>query len=214
MTKNIDEERIYWDRYYADRNIGGIPSQFAAFIANEYRDHERLIDIGCGNGRDSFFFASVGKKVLGADGSIVAVEACRAAAQERGVKNLGFQHLDVASQTSCRDFLTQNLGDWSGALIYARFFVHAINETEETQFIDLCRRLAGTGGKVCLEFRTDRDAKQRKVTEHHYRRFIRSVEFMRAIHQHGLNVDYFCEGFGLAKHRADDAHVARFVVSA
>jgi hypothetical protein len=73
--------------------------------------------------------------------------------------------------------------------------------------------LVGDAGVICLEFRTNRDEHQEKVTASHYRRFVRPVEFIRTLQKLDLQVDYFCEGFGMAKYKADDAHVARFVVS-
>ena len=47
----------YWDKYYSKlkNNNRLIPSQFAAFVAGELNTNSILIDIGCGNGRDSFF---------------------------------------------------------------------------------------------------------------------------------------------------------------
>ena len=49
----------YWDNYYANSDLNSklIPSQFAAFVAGELKKNSYIIDIGCGNGRDSFFLA-------------------------------------------------------------------------------------------------------------------------------------------------------------
>lgn len=45
----------------------------------------RLLDLGCGEGRDLIFFAHLGFRVEGADGSPTAVQRARAAIQEAGV---------------------------------------------------------------------------------------------------------------------------------
>lgn len=67
LDKKI-ETKEYWNEYYettADNNSTEvpklIPSQFADFVLNEFQDRTRFIDFGCGNGRDSFFFADHGK---------------------------------------------------------------------------------------------------------------------------------------------------------
>ena len=44
----------YWDNYYS--NIANIKeSSFARFVKKRIKKNSELIDIGCGNGRDSFF---------------------------------------------------------------------------------------------------------------------------------------------------------------
>ena len=211
--KQKQETQEYWDNYYKDATIGGVPSQFATFILNEFRDRDRFVDIGCGNGRDSFFMATHGKTVLAADGSQQAVTSCQDKADATGLSNIRFEQIDFASDESCAAFLKRNAADWTGSIVYARFFVHAIDEDEERRFLQLSKALVANGGLLCLEFRTDRDELQRKVTATHYRRFVSPVSFIAALHEHDLKVDYFCEGFGMAKYRDDDAHVARFVVS-
>jgi SAM-dependent methyltransferase len=42
-----------------------LPSQFAVFVANEVAP-ARLLEVGCGNGRDSLFFSSAGFDVVAA----------------------------------------------------------------------------------------------------------------------------------------------------
>lgn len=208
-----ESTRAYWDSYYASRQLGGIPSQFAAFVLSEFADREKFIDFGCGNGRDTFFFAAHGKLVLGVDGSDSAVTACQAAVGPAQADRLSFEKIDFSSQSDCDDFVTRKGQDWTGAVVYARFFIHAIDETEEARFLQLCRTLIEQDGVLCLEFRTNRDEHQEKVTASHYRRFVSPLQFFQTLQDLGMKVDYFCDGFGMAKYRSDDAHVARFVVS-
>ena len=76
----------YWDEYYAARATTRrpLPSQFATFVAGELERPHRVIELGCGNGRDSIFFASYGHQVTGVDGSEAAVHACSALAGALG----------------------------------------------------------------------------------------------------------------------------------
>lgn len=62
---------------------------------------------------------------------------------------------------------------------------------------------------MAAEFRTIRDAQQAKVTAEHYRRFVNPLVFMANANTAGFATDYFVEGFGYAKYKDDDAHVAR-----
>ena len=48
----------YWNDYYFETTAPTLPSQFAVFILSERLDSSIIIDIGCGNGRDTFFLES------------------------------------------------------------------------------------------------------------------------------------------------------------
>ncbi|WP_272816006.1 MULTISPECIES: hypothetical protein [unclassified Shinella] len=65
---------------------------------------------------------------------------------------------------------------------------------------------------LAIEFRTDRDAQQTKVTDSHYRRFIPPLDFLSRAAKFGFSPAYFTEGFGYAKYRNDDAHIARVLM--
>ena len=90
MTETTAE---YWNRYYGARDISGcpnIPSQFAAFVALEVGADSTIVDVGCGSGRDSLFFANAGFNVLGVDASSAAVSLCQRTAEERGINRASF----------------------------------------------------------------------------------------------------------------------------
>jgi cyclopropane fatty-acyl-phospholipid synthase-like methyltransferase len=85
------DRRAYWDAYYATEGRGSIiPSQFAAFVASEYLAGHQVVEFGCGNGRDALFFAGLGSKVLGVDGSASAIAFCAQQAEARGAQAARF----------------------------------------------------------------------------------------------------------------------------
>ena len=45
----------YWNNYY-DNFEKFKESSFARFVKKKIKKNSKIIDIGCGNGRDSFFF--------------------------------------------------------------------------------------------------------------------------------------------------------------
>ncbi len=209
MTVDTKED---WDAYYGQKERPAVPSQFAAFVLNEFSDHQRFVDIGCGDGRDSFFFAMHGKTVRGIDGSAAAVSLCRAVAERRKVDNIGFSQLDMQDAQACSRFLEQNAADWRDVIVYARFFLHAINDEAESNLLNLAAGLMGGRGRLCLEFRTPRDQFQAKVTSDHFRRYVEPLQLIEAAGALGLKCFYLAEGFGFAKYKADDAYVARIVL--
>lgn len=200
----------YWQSYYAQRKSASVPlpSQFSVFIAGEMSEPHQVIDLGCGGGRDSFLFASHGHRVTGVDGSAAAIDNCIAVARDAGLEKAGF----ICSQITDAD-LAKSLArvEELPIMVYARFFLHAVSDEEEEKFFVLARALTSNGGRLAVEFRTMRDVAQEKVTASHYRRFIDPVQFNARALNVGFAASYFVEGFGFAKYKNDDAHVARFI---
>ncbi|MEZ0167563.1 class I SAM-dependent methyltransferase [Microvirga sp. TS319] len=204
----------YWENFYAKASVPEAPSQFAAFATGELEDIRTIVDVGCGSGRDSFFFASLDLNVLGVDNSEVVIQRCLDKSKTRRVPNIAFMQGSVSSsgfENGIRDYIASS--KLTGPiLIYARFFLHAITETEERDFLAAASRLTGLfGGKLAVEFRTPRDQAQTKVTPEHYRRYVAPLEMIDRARNVGFKLSYFVEGFGFAKHKQDDAHVARCV---
>jgi cyclopropane fatty-acyl-phospholipid synthase-like methyltransferase len=199
----------YWDDYYASRSSVArpLPSQFATFVAGELTGQCRVVELGCGNGRDSIFFASYGHDVTGVDGSESAVKGCQTLAEALGVE-ARFLHSSIDDPE-----LPGRLGragEHDGQLvIYARFFVHAITDEEEKDFFALATQLTSPGDVLAVEYRTVRDQSGAKVTDAHYRRFVAPSSFQANALASGFEVTYAAEGFGFAKYKQDDAYCAR-----
>jgi cyclopropane fatty-acyl-phospholipid synthase-like methyltransferase len=197
----------YWDQYYAaqtsKRNL--IPSQFCVFVLGEASGVSHVVDIGCGNGRDSLYMAATGLNVLGVDASSQAIKLCKSYSS-----TATFETAEVGCEAECkaRAFLEKK----GKALVYARFFLHALTEEAEDRFFALCRSVLSSSDQVALEFRTQRDAEQKKETPTHYRRFIDPLAVIVKASKYELVCEYFVEGFGFAKFKNDDAHVARMIL--
>lgn len=206
-TEASDADRVdYWNDFYSSTRgrQRPLPSQFAAFVAGELDGPSRVIEFGCGAGRDAIFFASHGHDVTGVDGSKAAVESCAALAAELG------ERAEFVSAAIDDPDLAERLRTEPGrTVVYARFFVHAITDAEEEAFLALAASLLSPGDRLAVEYRTVRDVSGAKVTGAHYRRFVDPSAFnARAVLQ-GFEVVYAVEGFGFAKYREDDAYVAR-----
>ncbi|MGH7317593.1 MAG: class I SAM-dependent methyltransferase, partial [Candidatus Rokuibacteriota bacterium] len=79
-----------WAREYA-RNperyvFGTAPSDWAVDIARLVRPGDSVLDLGCGEGRDSVFFAELGAEVTGVDLSVDGLHKARRLARRRGVR--------------------------------------------------------------------------------------------------------------------------------
>ena len=199
----------YWDTYYATRTAATWPSQFATFVLGEIPASSVIIDIGCGSGRDALFFASQGFTVLGVDGSPAAIGGCIDLARANSLPASFLQ--SRVDDLALGDRILAAVDGMGTRVIYARFFLHAINGEGEDAFLTLAQRLCRRGDRLALEFRTIRDATQPKVTSTHYRRFIEPTAVVEKAARRGFTTIYFVEGFGLAKYQTDDAYVARIM---
>jgi tellurite methyltransferase len=79
-----------WAREYArtpERYVfGTAPSDFALEVARLVRPGDYVLDLGCGEGRDSVFFAARGAVVFGVDPSADGLAKARRLARLRGVR--------------------------------------------------------------------------------------------------------------------------------
>lgn len=198
----------YWKGYYAAAKAAAakrpLPSQFATFVAGELDGNCRILEFGCGGGRDSLFFSSHGHDVIAVDGAAPAVALCREQAEKFGL-DVRFVHADIENP----ELLEIGQSEGNLTVVYARFFLHAISEEEEVAFLAAAQAATRSGDRMAVEYRTIRDQAQSKVTDSHYRRFIEPPAFMSRAERAGFEVEYSVEGFGYAKYKHDDAYVAR-----
>lgn len=76
--------KFYDELYRAEEHFWGKrPSSIARILFQKYPPHEelKLLDIGCGEGRDSIFFAQNGYRVSGFDSSAAGIKKSRARAE-------------------------------------------------------------------------------------------------------------------------------------
>lgn len=211
MTTAISTREDYWtDFYSADTAIDVLqpPSQFAAFVAQEIARDSVLFDVGCGSGRDSLFFAALGFKVIAIDRSDRAIEAVRLKASTQGLQNLQAIVGDISGPVLGKAL---NSLDGRSACIYARFFLHAITENEQTAFFDTLSERLTTGQVAAFEFRTTADQFLDKHAPPHFRRYQPAQNVSGLMQERGFERLYTIEGQGFAKYQSEDAIVARCV---
>jgi SAM-dependent methyltransferase len=204
--------REYWNRFYRSQ-APAVPSQFAALVATELEGRAEVLELGCGNGRDSLFFASLGHVVRGVDLSTTAVERCQTAARDRGV-DASFAVLDLSDMVALADVVATRTSALP-RVIYCRFVIHAITEKTERQLIRALGSEMRSGERAFFEFRSHRDMSTEKIFGQHFRRFVDPRDFeARVLALDGLLVAYSVEGRGMAKYRSEDPFVARFILEA
>lgn len=205
--------KVYWANFYAEHGCAS-GSSFFEFIQSRDDTPGRLVDIGCGDGRDALAFASAGRTVLGLDQSSVGIEHAAKQAHDAGL-------VDRASWAVCdvsdADQLLASVGAFVGddpapVMFYLRFFLHAIHEDAQQVLLDTLVRLARPGDLLAAEFRTDKDAENSKVYSNHYRRFQNAEKFRATLEgKYGLTVLFDVESNGLAPYRGEDPVLYRVI---
>jgi SAM-dependent methyltransferase len=206
-------DSFYWDKFYESRNSIAFPSPFACTVASDLDSTAAVVDLGCGNGRDSFFLSRLGNRVLGIDRSAVAVggNAAKAAA-------LSNPPLFVAIDFFNEEAVRHAVGSFfercvdSQRVFYCRFVIHSITEETETRLFSAIQPLFRAGDRFFGEFRTTEDAERPKIFGNHYRRFVDLDEFLKRSRERGFETLYSVKGVGMAKYRGEDPVVARVVL--
>jgi len=204
----VDKE--YWEHYYSVQSPSEQPSDFARFCAGKYeKEFGQIFDIGCGNGRDTLFFASQAIQTTGVDQCEIAIAKNEAKKAQLGL-NTSFHQADFST---C-DYSSIADGAYS---IYSRFTLHAISyEEEERLFLYLNN---GPDLKyLFIEARSIRDGlygQGKEVGLHefvtsHYRRFIDPVALKSKL-ENGFDIQYFDEAQGFAVTETEDPCLIRVV---
>ena len=120
------QTKYFWDSFYKDQDKQNISnaSSFAHFVGNFIDSEALVIDLGCGNGRDSRFLNQF-NDVVGIDQSDVAIEFCKSQRllDVKKVKTLAFRSLLIEDENLCDIFKTEIIkSEQNNVFIYARFF--------------------------------------------------------------------------------------------
>jgi len=202
----------YWNKFYKKHTLIIKPSNFSQFIKKEFLKKKKIkniLEIGCGNGRDAFYFSKYATKIVSIDNSQQAI--IKSKNNERMQKNIIFLKKNILSRFNV---VVKNFD-----LIYARFFLHTINSIEEDIFLNLLKKISNKKTIVALEFRTTKDklfkkgkkiSKNESITDH-YRRFVEVSNFKNKLKKLNFKIIYFKQSVNLSNFKNDNPNLCRIV---
>lgn len=204
------KHREYWESFYAaaaDR-VPAAPSQFARWVGDREEVPGPLVDVGTGTGRDALWFAREGYTTFGCDYSHAAVAYASEHARGAGLR-AEFAQIDVYDVEQMSDYAKDLCEHEHPSVVYARFFVHALEDDGRVNLWTLASEtLRERGGRLYLEFRTE-------PTKHefgeHYRHFVSPSTVEAELTAHDFAIEHSEESHGLAVHKSEDPLVARIV---
>ena len=212
----MSKTKNFWDSFYKDQNNEKITdaSSFARFVCDFVKANSLVIDMGCGNGRDSRYL-NLFNDVVGIDQSDEAIEFCRAQGGSiaGATKTLDFRVLSVEDENICQIFKTEFIRSESkNIFVYARFFLHAIDKTQYARFWNFAQCLnRDYSVSVGVEFRTNEDEKNFKQFPGHFRTYLDPNAVVADAELRGFRVREILQGYGLAKYKDEDPHLARII---
>ena len=210
IVQNPVDNSDYWNQYYRNDVCSRQPSPFAQYVATLVEPGRRLVELGCGNGRDAVYLAAQGLQVTALDLSSVTIEHLQA----QGIANAEF---------ICEDFVNSDIhrpGSYDYA--YSRFTIHSINKNQEQLLLQRVYGGLRPGGKLFIEVRSVKDplfGKGRQLEhnaffyDNHYRRFIVLEELVAELESCGFLVEYAKDSTGFAPYGNEDPSVIRVVAS-
>ncbi|MEQ8361953.1 MAG: methyltransferase domain-containing protein [Cyclobacteriaceae bacterium] len=129
---------VTYDKYYHTKSLFGEPyPELVEFFA-EYPKKGKVLDLGCGQGRDSIPLALLGYTVTGIDNSKVGIEQMTRFAEAESLALTGIV-ADI--------FEYDNFGEYDFILLDSMFHFTKRDRKKEIDFI---KRIISNIGKECL----------------------------------------------------------------
>ena len=199
-------DKSYWEQYYKKNPNPVEPSTFARFTSGFLHPGNSLIELGCGIGRDSVFFAQNNLNVTAIDQVESEMDYLN---HKYSLYNLDFK----------ADDFTRLNSDKSYDYVYSRFTLHSINEEAESRVLKWIGSNLKDQGYFFLEVRSINDPmfqKGEKISDNenvttHYRRYLNLEDTINKIEKCGLKIIYQLESQGLAVYKDDDPMLIRIV---
>jgi len=174
MTYSIKTEKKYWTNYYKNHKHAFEPSLFSKSIIQFLNEGDSLIDLGCGNGRDTIYFAD--KKIYTHGVDMVSEEVEYLNKVYKNHKFLSFANCNFA------DLPNKNFTH-----AYSRFTLHSIPpEIEKILFSWIKLNIKKY---FFLEVRSDKDSLFNINTDH-YRRFPNFEKLLMKLIKNNFNIKY------------------------
>ena len=201
-------DKSYWEDYYLNHRQPVGPSTFAEFCIQYLDNSGKLVELGCGNGRDSVFFGTETNVIIS------GMDQCH---KEVAFLNENYKNDNLSFE--CADFTQLPTIENSLDYLYSRFTLHSIKLEEENRTLSWCYTNLKPGGKLMLEVRSIKDelfgqgiaVEESAFITDHYRRFANYDNLLKKLEELNFNIEYSVEDKGLAVYKEEDPVVIRII---
>ena len=150
-----------WNNIYSFDSsfFGNEPSKFALMCYEKFAKNrvQKVLELGCGQGRDSIFFASKGLKVYAIDSSKIAIENLRIKSKRLNL-DINLKNLNAVEGLP---FLDSHFDS-----VYSHMFYNMGFTDDELKFLfSESKRVLKNDGLLLFSVRNDKDIMYRKGTK-------------------------------------------------
>jgi tellurite methyltransferase len=182
-------EITYWSTFYKQFNEMN-PSGFACFIMNYLNDYKgpfTILDVGCGNGRDSYYLSSM-YNTTGIDISVIPTGTN---------PNLRFIQGDMI-----------NIDKSPYNVIYSRFTFHSITNEQQDKLI----QSIADNTILCIETRSSKDNDEyRTFGDTHYRNLTDMDYLLNLLEKYHFTILYSVESKDVAVYKEENPTCIRII---
>jgi SAM-dependent methyltransferase len=199
----------YWNEYYSKQVAPKQPSKFAMDIMMYLEKDKKMVELGCGNGRDSIFFSESGVDVIAIDQSDASIQILN--------NNNYNDKIEFISDDFIRTNILKNeIFDYA----YSRFTIHSILEEEEDILVKRVHDALKYKGLFFIEVRSIKDdiyglgtniGRNIYVYNEHRRRFIVIDELVEKLKSAGFNIIFANESNNYAIYKDQNPIVIRII---
>lgn len=190
-----DKSSTYWNSYYKKDIAPSNPSSYSELVKKELKEGDRILDVGCGNGRDSVYFSKNNIDVIAIDRCPNAISYCNKYFSKTSIH---FFHGVLGE--------IEEIAEHQFDAIYSRFVIHAMPEKDEISLISESYKILKENGRFFIECRSINDPlfkKGDKVSQTerisgHYRRFIVMDQLIKNLKTEGFKISSQTELDGVA----------------
>ena len=209
----IMDDKKYWTEYYAKNATPTNASTFAEFVLPKLEENKCLIELGCGNGRDSIYFAQNKLNVIAVDQVQEEVDYLNENHKEDNITFVGDDFTNLANTDN--ELIKNGNFDY----VYSRFTFHSINEVKEDRTLDWIRDSLLNGGYFLLEARSMKDpmfkqgnalSENENFTDH-YRRYMDLDKIVEKLESREFEIIFKIEDNDLAVYKDDNPYVIRII---
>lgn len=179
----MNTNKLYWKNFYQNVHINA-PSSFAQWTSKIIPKNKNIIDLGCGNGRDTYYFGMLGFSIIGIDEAFKPKNKYNARFIQSNITNLFY--------TKCQY-----------EIVYSRFFIHSIDDITITNLLKWTKNL------FIAEFR---EAKDKPILyPNHYRNLINGNIFLQKMIKNKFDILYYIKSENLAPYKSENPIIIRII---
>jgi ubiquinone/menaquinone biosynthesis C-methylase UbiE len=141
-------QKKLWNSQFSQKPSVFQKSKFASEVLPYFPPQGNVLEIGCGLGRDSIFFAKHGYTVMGVDLSDVAINKNKE--KFKKIPHLSFMQCDVAQGLPFKNSEFD--------VVYARLSLHYFTDKVTQEVFTEIRRVLSKNGVLCFECKTVKDS--------------------------------------------------------